>query len=373
MATIKEANVSYENWLRAELHGDIVEDDLREKAEKMAAGPFPFLRATYWRWAETILDVCPDLAKAPAVLAVGDIHLENFGAWRDEDGRLVWGVNDFDEAAEMPYPLDLVRLATSALLARPSHDFSGKDICAAILEGYGKGLKEPRPFVLDEEHGWLRNLLVVPEKARARFWQKIDAMKPATQAPDARYRNAIEGAMPDRGVEIKFYPRTAGTGSLGRPRWVGVADWRGGRVVREAKALVISGWTRIPGRGSQQLRCKEIAYGCYRAPDRCYDVVDATVVRRLSPNSRKITVEDLPDELLDPQMLRAMGRELANIHLGTGDRRAAIDGDFSKRKAGWLPDAAGAATKFVNTEYEHWTGSEHGRFGVNHGPATPLT
>ena len=64
----------------------------------MAKGAFQFLRATYWRWAETIHDVCPELADAPQVLAVGDIHLENFGTWRDVDGRLVWGVNDFDEA-----------------------------------------------------------------------------------------------------------------------------------------------------------------------------------------------------------------------------------------------------------------------------------
>ena len=48
------------------------------------------------------------------MLAVGDIHIENFGTWRDNDGRLIWGVNDFDEAAEMPYALDLVRLTTSA-------------------------------------------------------------------------------------------------------------------------------------------------------------------------------------------------------------------------------------------------------------------
>ncbi len=54
---------------------------------------------------------------APQVLAVGDMHLENFGTWRDADGRLVWGVNDFDEAAVMPYPLDLVRLAASIRLA----------------------------------------------------------------------------------------------------------------------------------------------------------------------------------------------------------------------------------------------------------------
>ena len=28
---------------------------------------------------------------APQVLSVGDLHLENFGTWRDADGRLVWG------------------------------------------------------------------------------------------------------------------------------------------------------------------------------------------------------------------------------------------------------------------------------------------
>src|SRR5262245_20684828 len=125
---IKHANKEYDRWLRTQLDGDIVESDLRAKWDKMSDGPFPFLRATYWRWAQTILDICPDLAAAPPVLAVGDIHLENFGTWRDNDGRLVWGVNDFDEAAEMPYPLDLVRLATSAMLARPSQVIRGKDI-----------------------------------------------------------------------------------------------------------------------------------------------------------------------------------------------------------------------------------------------------
>jgi uncharacterized protein (DUF2252 family) len=51
------------------------------------------------------------------VLAVGDLHLENFGTWRDGLGRLAWGINDFDEAYPLPYTHDLVRLATSAFLA----------------------------------------------------------------------------------------------------------------------------------------------------------------------------------------------------------------------------------------------------------------
>ncbi len=111
---------AYEAFLRAELSEEVVEEGLEEKHRAMAGeGAFPFLRATYWRWVERLPAIAGDLAAAPRVLAVGDIHLENFGTWRDADGRLVWGVNDYDEAAEMPYALDLLRLATSALLACP--------------------------------------------------------------------------------------------------------------------------------------------------------------------------------------------------------------------------------------------------------------
>src|SRR5262249_58635124 len=148
--TIRQANKDYENWLRDELQGEIVKDDLTEKHRKMSDSPFPFLRATYWRWAEMILTVCPELRDAAAALAVGDIHLENFGVWRDDDGRLVWGVNDFDEAAEMPYTLDLVRLATSAALARKARGLALEDICAAILAGYAAGLDGAKPFATGE-------------------------------------------------------------------------------------------------------------------------------------------------------------------------------------------------------------------------------
>src|ERR1700720_3159663 len=146
---IRGANQAYEKWLRAQLGDDVVEGDLVRKQRKMADSAFSFLRATYWRWAETILEVCPDLATAPAVLAVGDIHLENFGTWRDQEGRVVWGVNDYDEAAEMPYLLDVVRLATSAMLASPRDQLSLKTICTTVLDGYRRGIDEPEAFILD--------------------------------------------------------------------------------------------------------------------------------------------------------------------------------------------------------------------------------
>ena len=112
--SILEDTEAYESWLRTQCK--VVEDDLAHKHEKMRKNPFVFLRATYYRWARRIEKICPELVDAPSALCVGDIHLENFGTWRDDDGRWVWGVNDFDEAAVMPYAFDLVRLTASVEL-----------------------------------------------------------------------------------------------------------------------------------------------------------------------------------------------------------------------------------------------------------------
>src|SRR2546423_15323850 len=99
---IVESTAAYEAWLRAQLGNEVVEKDIDTKHAKMAEGPFPFLRATYWRWAETILDICPEFAKAPAVLAVGDIHLEKYGTSPHREGRPNWGRDEFDQPAHMP-------------------------------------------------------------------------------------------------------------------------------------------------------------------------------------------------------------------------------------------------------------------------------
>ena len=112
---IVKATHRFEEWLGR--HTPLVKPDLRLKHQRMAEAVFPFLRATFYRWMQIWPDICSDLAKAPHVLAVGDLHVENFGTWRDIEGRLVWGVNDFDEAAVLPYTIDLVRLATSTILA----------------------------------------------------------------------------------------------------------------------------------------------------------------------------------------------------------------------------------------------------------------
>src|SRR5213076_1576717 len=124
----------------------------------------------------------PELADAPRVLSVGDLHVESFGTWRDLEGRLVWGVNDFDDATSLPYTSDLVRLATSAGLAAAEGQLNLdlKEACAAILTGYSGALRSGgRPMVLAENDRWLRRLVLSRLRDPNVFWEKMRVLTTA--------------------------------------------------------------------------------------------------------------------------------------------------------------------------------------------------
>ncbi|MBA0084227.1 MAG: DUF2252 family protein, partial [Acidobacteria bacterium Pan2503] len=74
---IAPTTAQYEAWLGRHLR--IIGADLELKHQQMRSAVFPFLRATYYRWAETWAGICGAAAAAPEVLAVGDLHVENFG------------------------------------------------------------------------------------------------------------------------------------------------------------------------------------------------------------------------------------------------------------------------------------------------------
>ena len=54
----------------------------------MRESPFVFLRATFYWWIQRRQSLGGQVADAPRSLAVGDLHVENFGTWRDAEGRL---------------------------------------------------------------------------------------------------------------------------------------------------------------------------------------------------------------------------------------------------------------------------------------------
>ena len=348
MRSFQDSMASFEARLKSFLRGELVVDDLNTKHDKMRTSAFVFLRGTCWRWAETAAELLPDLADAPKVLGPGDAHIENFGLWRDAEGRLAWGVNDFDEAASIPYPFDLVRLGTSALLADEAGGFRPRAIARALLKGYCAGLANPHPIILEDTQLWLRELFAATRMERSEFWADLQALK--KKKPPRRYVLALQAALPTTDMEdVTLRKRRAGVGSLGRPRFVALGRWQGGPIAREAKALVPSCWLNKASADRAGQVFLRTARGRYRSPDPWLDVHDGVIVRRLAPNSRKLEIEKIGG--LRAPVLVMMGFELANIHAGDANAARRIAADLDTRKPKWL---ATAIENVVDATIQDW-------------------
>jgi hypothetical protein len=346
---IGKATEKYEAWLSRRLR--LIEADLNFKHQQMRSAPFPFLRATFYRWAQIWEEVCGAAARAPKVLAAGDLHVENFGTWRDIEGRLIWGINDFDEAWHLPYSSDLIRLATSALLAQLSCD--PKEGIAVMLKGYADALAAGgRPFVLAEHHPPLRNMAVDRLHEPEKYWEKLQSLPEWKEEWPAGASKAIDRMMPERGMRWKTAHRVAGLGSLGRERYVAIADWRGGSIAREAKALAPSAcvWAQ-QGSGTGPILYQEILDHSVRCRDPFVRLLKRWIVRRLAPDCSRIELSALPRERDELRLLCDMGWETANIHLGSVKPRTLL-ADLKKRPHGWLFDAARKMEKAVFADFE---------------------
>ena len=103
---------------------------------RMLVSPFTFFRGS------AIL-MATDLAHTPATgieaLLCGDAHLSNFGVFATPERRMVFDVNDFDEAFFGPWEWDLKRLAASAVIAGRDNGFS-EESCRQLAEEFGPGL-----------------------------------------------------------------------------------------------------------------------------------------------------------------------------------------------------------------------------------------
>jgi hypothetical protein len=353
---IVKATREFETWLSRQT--TLVQPDLRLKHQRMAENTFSFFRATFYRWAQIWPEICPHLDRAPRVLAVGDLHVENFGTWRDLEGRLVWGVNDFDEARTLPYSVDLVRLATSALLAATEGHLAlkPKEAYGAILEGYRQSLKAGgQPFVLEEEHTWLRQIATSELRDPVHFWQRMDEL-PAIrgQIPDDA-REATQRLMPEPGLRYRLVRRVAGMGSLGHARLVALTEWRGARIAREAKALAPSAAYWAEGVQPAKIMYQAIVNRAVRDPDPFVQLIDSWLVRRLSPHCSRIELDVLPKDRDEVQLLFAMGWETANIHLGSRNAGRDIMLHLNTLKPKWLSSASKAMAKAVTDDWRVWS------------------
>jgi hypothetical protein len=353
---IVKATQQYEAWLAGHIH--LLPADLRRKHQAMALDVFPFLRATFYRWMQLWPKVCADEAAAPQVLAVGDLHVENFGTWRDIEGRLVWGINDFDEVFELPYTIDLVRLAASAHIALKEARLAiaAKDACQAILAGYKKGLETGgAPFVLAEDHAWLRHMVTGVLRDPVRFWDKFDSLPSMKGRVPKSARRAIERMMPESELDYRIVHRSAGLGSLGRERYVGIAVCHGARVAREAKALAPSACVFVAsGKAAGRIRYQQALDRSVRDIDPFVRLRGSWIVRRLAPDCSRVELASMPKERDEGKLLHAMGFETANVHLGTPRVAKAILRDLGKRSSDWLHEAATAMVKATAADWLDW-------------------
>ena len=356
---IREATKRYEQWLGEQI--TLVPSQIRRKHQLMGEDAFSFLRATFYRWAQQWDEVCPEVAGAPRVLAIGDLHINSFGTWRDAEGRLAWGGDDFDEAYPLPYTSDLLRLATSARIAIGGGQLSlsKKAACEAILDGYRHGLtKRGCSFVCAEEDDWLNRLGLSELRKPVSFWSKMKGLPSVADLKPRSARRALVHSFPEPELPYRVVARVSGLGSLGRPRYVALVEWHGGLIAREVKAAPASAcaWVKS-GTGNSKIYYNEILSRAVRSPDPCQRLVDSWVVRRLSPDSNPIEIADLPKKRDEELLLFAMGCETANVHVGSRKQIPAVEKDLKERGSNWLRPAAKKMAKMLLRDWREWNES----------------
>ncbi|MCW7990321.1 hypothetical protein XF35_34975 [Streptomyces platensis subsp. clarensis] len=230
----------------------------RVKFRKMAASAFAFYRGTaclFYRDLEEYAaqdgggkDSGPYLDERTARVWIhGDLHAENFGTYMDATGRLIFNVNDFDEAYVGPFTWDLKRFAASVALIGYAKALSDKQItdlvrtyAAAYRERIhalahktkGSDRDELPPFTLDTAEGPLLDAL-----RDARSLTRFGLLDSMTEIRDFERRFAAGGGSVELDAATRYkvlaafdgYLETLPESSLDRPDSYRVKDVVGRR------------------------------------------------------------------------------------------------------------------------------------------------
>ncbi|CAJ0704517.1 DUF2252 family protein [Ralstonia wenshanensis] len=215
---------------------------LTRKLDAIAADPFSFFRGTNNLYAASLADAAL-LHDAPRTLVCGDLHLENFGSFKGDNGLVYFDMNDFDEALAAPFTVDLVRVLSSLQVASFSWKLADEDahnLCRRFLDTYAAALVDGKPRWVERATatGIVRNLLRgLRKRNRAayladrterngnRVTLRIDGRRTlrASKEEARRARRILEAygqqGNGQRFIAIDVARRIAGTGSLGLERY----------------------------------------------------------------------------------------------------------------------------------------------------------
>ncbi|MDB5273656.1 MAG: hypothetical protein JWO58_2023 [Chitinophagaceae bacterium] len=115
-----------------------IPDLLQLKYKNMREDVFKFYRGTAHLFYQH-LSPKDMLYQSPSVWICGDLHFENFGSFKGDNGLVYFDINDFDQAMLAPCFFDVARFLVSLKLVTGLSDITKKDsdaLCRLFLQVY---------------------------------------------------------------------------------------------------------------------------------------------------------------------------------------------------------------------------------------------
>lgn len=379
---------------------DLTAEALARKAEALARSPFSFFRGTFFVMARDLLQarVQHGAPLAPEGLVVGDLHLENFGAFRGASGRSVFDVNDFDEVGWAPIDLDLKRLCTSALLLPSLPQRARLGLARAAAEAWAAGITRLggrfpiAPWDREHADGLVERLLEESEEAAEDAL--LEKLAPGRRhdafaqegaprklcRPEARWRRtvgrAVEGwasslaalkaELPGDWALLDVAYRFKGAGSLGRLRFDALIGRRGERRLLELKEARPSALDEARGAVPEVARARVQTAAIRRLQGDPWPRVASTSLGARSALGREL---ESGEEKLDTEALVEAGREapakLRSYARQCGEVLARLHARANAPlllNARWSPEEAAAAAVEFAVGYAAVVEADHARF-----------
>lgn len=226
-------------------------DRLTLKLARLRQDPFAFFRGTNPLFLK-FLPRAHALFRAPCILICGDLHLENFGAFKGDNRLCYFDLNDFDEACLAPFTVDIVRFVASIKIAAPGLGLNraqSKSLVERFLRAYLHSMADGKPRWIERSlaQGVFRALL-----RRAMRRTRLQLLARFTKLKAGGRRIRLDGvrtlaAMPAEQARLKRFlaricapgagraffklldaaRRIAGCGSLGLERYILLVQGRG--------------------------------------------------------------------------------------------------------------------------------------------------
>lgn len=344
---------------------------MRFKIARMAESPFPFFRGSFHLFARDALQ--RDLNPLPLLSndgiemdIVGDIHSENYGTYKAEDGLIHYDINDFDETTHGRFDFDVCRFAVNIVLAGQDRKDTLENQVAAVTAGlssylatlhgiFKKGklqdldINENDPSVaepiaqlikqnlavkrsrfiqdLTEDRGGKRTI----KRSLVKYFNLIDAEKSQAQRllEDFRRRWNKPDTPPDFFDIHDICGRISGIGSMGRYRYVVLISGHGHdekpNVMLEFKESRPSAYDiyrdrdttpqALVDRAEKVMACQRLSQAaCSPYLGHAVDGAMSFQVREISPHAGRVDEKGLklPAQFID--VIKVQAAILARVH-----------------------------------------------------------